>query len=313
MPSLAHLITIDHIEAARRNGGRFTKVIDEQYTIKVGKQVNRAQYDILCHVYASGAIPCPRPVEFVEMSDGVNAVVMSTVEGVELGWAMAKRLISNDQLGDLCEELVKSMNGVHQYMIKHRPHDRTRIHSIAQSGPLTFPLVSRFLPQPVRVASFVDTMSSLYPQLNDELFTLQRALLSSMADGEIVFCHMDIHIRNVMVKDGKLSALLDWDHAGWYTRAMEVYSMVDIGMGLKDVLTEGMIKAWGMCEEWSEDRLLQTRQRLREGYRAEEKRRNLARASAFVRKRKRQKVVRNGPVKAEIVDQEQATDHTVLA
>lgn len=33
---------------------------------------------------------------------------------------------------------------------------------------------------------------------------------------EIVFTHGDLNLRNVMVKDGKLSGVVDWATAGWY-------------------------------------------------------------------------------------------------
>jgi aminoglycoside phosphotransferase (APT) family kinase protein len=35
-------------------------------------------------------------------------------------------------------------------------------------------------------------------------------------DHKIVFSHGDLHQGNIMVKDGKITGLIDWETAGWY-------------------------------------------------------------------------------------------------
>jgi hypothetical protein len=35
---------------------------------------------------------------------------------------------------------------------------------------------------------------------------------------------MDLHFKNIMVENGRLSGIIDWEMAGWYTYALEVYS-----------------------------------------------------------------------------------------
>lgn len=39
---------------------------------------------------------------------------------------------------------------------------------------------------------------------------------------DIRFCHMDLHQENIMVKNGAMSGIIDWEFAGWYTWALEV-------------------------------------------------------------------------------------------
>ena len=39
---------------------------------------------------------------------------------------------------------------------------------------------------------------------------------------DIRFCHMDLHQENIMVKNGALSGIIDWEFSGWYTWALEV-------------------------------------------------------------------------------------------
>lgn len=41
----------------------------------------------------------------------------------------------------------------------------------------------------------------------------------------ICFTHADIHHNNILVKDGRLAAILDWEHAGWYPEYWEHTAM----------------------------------------------------------------------------------------
>lgn len=39
----------------------------------------------------------------------------------------------------------------------------------------------------------------------------------SLTDGhEIVFTHGDLRRRNILVENGRITAILDWEYAGWY-------------------------------------------------------------------------------------------------
>ena len=62
---------------------------------------------------------------------------------------------------------------------------------------------------------FENTISStplLYSQSIQQ--TLRR-------DHEIVFSHGDLNLHNIVVKDGDIVALLDWECAGWYPEHWE--------------------------------------------------------------------------------------------
>lgn len=40
-------------------------------------------------------------------------------------------------------------------------------------------------------------------------------------DHQIVFTHADLNLRNIMVKDGRISGIVDWENAGWYPEYWE--------------------------------------------------------------------------------------------
>jgi len=62
--------------------------------------------------------------------------------------------------------------------------------------------------------------------------TLTGALGSS--DHRVVFTHGDLAPRNIVVKDGCVQALLDWEYAGWYPEYWEYVKFFDRPTGCKD-------------------------------------------------------------------------------
>jgi thiamine kinase-like enzyme len=40
-------------------------------------------------------------------------------------------------------------------------------------------------------------------------------------DHEIFFTHADLNLRNILVKDGRISAIVDWENAGWFPEYWE--------------------------------------------------------------------------------------------
>lgn len=64
---------------------------------------------------------------------------------------------------------------------------------------------------------------------------LREAFVSALpTDSRIVFSHGDICPRNIMVKDGHITALLDWEYAGWYPEYWEYVKHFDHSTDCKD-------------------------------------------------------------------------------
>ncbi|TGO31097.1 hypothetical protein BPAE_0002g01930 [Botrytis paeoniae] len=50
--------------------------------------------------------------------------------------------------------------------------------------------------------------------------SLQLGILPGLmhrTDHKIFFTHADLNMRNILVKDGKISGIVDWENSGWYT------------------------------------------------------------------------------------------------
>lgn len=51
---------------------------------------------------------------------------------------------------------------------------------------------------------------------------IRRAFHSQLrTDHRIVFTHGDINLHNIMVQDGKITGIIDWEFAGWYPEHWE--------------------------------------------------------------------------------------------
>ncbi|KAK0112735.1 hypothetical protein ONS95_014470 [Cadophora gregata] len=74
------------------------------------------------------------------------------------------------------------------------------------------------------------------PAIIDEKF---RDLRENFPNQEpYVLSHLDLHASNIMVKDGKIEAILDWEYAGYYPWWVERYRSYAAGDDVKDELFE---------------------------------------------------------------------------
>jgi len=55
--------------------------------------------------------------------------------------------------------------------------------------------------------------------------------LMHRTDHKIVFTHADLNMRNILVKDGRISGIVDWENAGWFPEYWE-YTKCHFGVRL---------------------------------------------------------------------------------
>jgi aminoglycoside phosphotransferase (APT) family kinase protein len=74
---------------------------------------------------------------------------------------------------------------------------------------------------------------------------------------------MDLHCGNIMVLDGKVSGIIDWEFAGWYTRRLEVVG------GVKDLVSRSELplykEAWTISDKF-EQHIIRSLPRLLRGF-----------------------------------------------
>jgi hypothetical protein len=173
---------------------------------------------------------------------------MSTIPGTTL--AKVYKTTSAEQRIAVLKEVDVAMNQLDQNIesslfnsadgtleVLHRPS--STISDLDGNRCLKFPLINGWFDAPVHITDFIETMSATAPQPKEAMENLQSLLsrlcpvvpvnIPSLQDTQtksnsIRFCHMDNHFKNIMVQNGRLSGIIDWEMAGWYTYALEAYS-----------------------------------------------------------------------------------------
>jgi serine/threonine protein kinase len=88
------------------------------------------------------------------------------------------------------------------------------------------PLLNGYVEGTVHPDRFIETMTPTAAQPPDT-FALLQSILHALAPSDIKatrFCHMDIHPGNIMVRNGRLSGIIDWEMSGWYNWQIESYA-----------------------------------------------------------------------------------------
>ena len=251
------------------------QVLDSQYTVKLGPGVTDYEYRVLQFLDTLPSIPTPKPLAYFDIDVSVDrlreggfvedtgltevwhVIVMSTMPGKTMDSAASK--LSPAKRRAILGSVKECMDDINRAIIAGtRYPDRHGSWSILQPNfdslsdldgvegrCLEIPLMSRFREGRVNTQDFVQVMSETCPQPDNTKALLYNALdhltpaptASRHIDGsnDIRFCHMDLHQENIMVEKGKLSGIIDWEMAGWYTWALEIcaglrhqYSAVDI-------------------------------------------------------------------------------------
>ena len=155
------------------------------------------EFAILKHAHKAG-VTVPVPCVLCEDTDvlGTPFFLMHRAEGTAAGHKLAK-MNANDALA---AELGRNL---------------ARIHSIADAPDLAFVSKPDGPPPLASVAEYrrhLDALPGSHPALEWGLAWLD---VNAPESSETVFCHRDYRTGNYMVADGELTAILDWEFAGW--------------------------------------------------------------------------------------------------
>lgn len=87
--------------------------------------------------------------------------------------------------------------------------------------------------------------------------TIPRIRARMREDHKIMFTHGDLAPRNIIVKNGKVAALIDWEQSGWYPEHWELVKMMWNPMSKKDMSWNDRVVAMFSEEDqrdWRVDR-----------------------------------------------------------
>ena len=164
----------------------------------------RAQEFALLRAAHEAGVTVPKPLFLCEDSSvfGKPFYVMARVAGRAEGHVLVRDAALAGEGGNL--------------LVEHLGRELARIHTIRPPrGDLAFLAVPEVPPALWRVATYrayLDEIPDPNPALEYALRWLER---KAPGRGEITLCHSDFRTGNLMIADGVLTGVLDWEFAGW--------------------------------------------------------------------------------------------------
>jgi len=174
--------------------------------IKFGPGVDVREAKTLQFIKESTKVPVPDAT-----SDRPNAIVMDYVGGCNLQDCWTQ--LSCEEKQGIVEQMrqilhqLRQLKGNYIGAVDRGPVVDTRKSTYA-GGP--FNSESEF--NEFLMRNMISSTPSLY------LKSIQQTM---RGDHDVVFSHGDLSLHNIMVKDGSIVAILDWEYAGWYPEYWE--------------------------------------------------------------------------------------------
>jgi len=173
--------------------------------IKFGPGVDAREAQTLQFIRESTKIPVPSA-----SGDGPNTIVMEYVEGRNLEELWTE--LSSEEKQNIAEQMrhiidqLRGLKGDYIGAVNRGPAVDTR-KSTYVGGPFNDEKeFNKFL-----LGNVISAIPALYLE----------AMRQMRIGHDIVFSHGDINLHNILVKDQKIVALLDWEYAGWYPEHWE--------------------------------------------------------------------------------------------
>ena len=176
-----------------------------KYGPEIHAERHAGEFNALKLVRSQSSIPVPHPIDLL-LSRTESFLVTSRIEGEPAGLAIDE--CSDEEMHQMAQDLRSWIAELHAIKM-----DRGSKYAItnATGGPC---LDYRIGADPVG------------PFRSEKEFneSLQLGILPGLMHRtgyKIVFTHADLNMRNILVKDGRISGIVDWENAGWFPEYWE--------------------------------------------------------------------------------------------
>ncbi len=183
-----------------RLDGRHAMVLRAAPPMEVSASLNKAQEFAVLHAAFAAGMAAPEPIVACDDTGllGRAFYVMRRAEGVAAGFRVVK---ADEPQRALARELGRQLGRLH--------HVRPGVEGL---DFLPLPERSPALDAARQYRAWVGDLAERDPVLAHGLRWLE---INAPSSDEVVLCHRDYRTGNYLVKDGALTAILDWEFAGW--------------------------------------------------------------------------------------------------
>ncbi|KZF26914.1 kinase-like protein [Xylona heveae TC161] len=207
-PQPNDLIDTQDVIILHEMSGCIVKKYHDNTVIKKGRRINLDEQSAL-DLAANLHLPVPRVYEArSDPSDGEASIRMDFIPGenLESVWPSMTAEVK-DEICQQLREILTTMrsvpwtNGLIGSCSGETAQD-CRQYTDYRGGP--------FLDEASFNSFYFDLVKTIPDPIRDALSQQLRS------DHRIVFSHGDLSQHNILVKDGQITGLLDWEYAGWY-------------------------------------------------------------------------------------------------
>ncbi|KAJ3018983.1 hypothetical protein NUW54_g203 [Trametes sanguinea] len=177
------------------------------WVVKITERTHSTEAHALRFMHSTGLnLPIPRLV-FNCVHRGVTYTVMSRVYGDNMKEALMRDAMIDDAVEIVAQEVADVLNKL-----------QTLQQPPADAGKVMMSAFGHDLPDPI---TFFEERSGPYPSIID----LCPATFEIMNADPIHYVHPDLRTYNIIVKDGHLSGIVDWQDSGWFPSSWQVHTM----------------------------------------------------------------------------------------
>ena len=196
--------------------------------VKMGGSVSVDEARAMVFVRAYASIPVPE-VYMVFERDGRTHIVMERVDGVALreavsigpdGSPSSKGLVTDEQMVDIMKQLKEIIEELQDLGRRFPPENAW--FGAWPNGPFNNSHFGGLIDKPTEPFKSVNEFHAYFLAYLNELEDIQSTydgLVQVQAEAQEhapVLCHGDIAPQNLIVKDGRIVAVVDWETFGWY-------------------------------------------------------------------------------------------------
>ncbi|KZV62752.1 kinase-like protein [Peniophora sp. CONT] len=195
------------------------------WLVKITPRTTSTEAHALHFLHSSGLdLPIPRlTTSFVHL--GITYTIMTRLPGVRLIDAMEQESFTDQDLETIVAEVSDVL--VKLQTLRQPPVFAGQVMISASGHDLPEP-ISFFelrygpLPSVLELWRYTASFADIDEMLEHGISQSQLDILDA---DPIRFVHPDLRTYNILVKDGHLTGIIDWEDAGWYPSAWQVHAM----------------------------------------------------------------------------------------
>jgi aminoglycoside phosphotransferase (APT) family kinase protein len=192
-------------------GPRQVLLLNDGKVAKLGHDICLHETENMSFIRKHTSIPIPEVFDEYDTSDGRHCIIMSHIPGTPLQEAWPN--MPDESKSSIIEQLIGYIHELRQL--------KGESVSSASGSPTFMPLFKSPVDKVLHSSSeFHNLLTSRVVQTIPKFYV---ALIRSRFDdnSRLVFTHADLVDRNILVQDGRITGILDWEWAGFYPEHWE--------------------------------------------------------------------------------------------